>query len=232
IQTGQFLPGADKTVVLPLPKTPRNADFMLTVTLAGRSPEGCIDILKMDVGISAMRGKPLRTIEIIDNYSKVVPLIIDKLDPAIKKAIDPIVFTDLKTLLVVADSQVDNAVALEVINKGGFDKSIGELGANIRSLMPANGFPQDDAYFEIIFTTSIITYCLLALRGSDADKKVPVMAATLATVLVAIESLINARYAAPPLLVREFDSVEPEVFDRVELKKAFNNIEFMLEGKN
>lgn len=54
IQTGAHIPDGTRTVFLPLPNTPKNSSFILNVTLSAKSPEGCIDIKTMDVGIQGI----------------------------------------------------------------------------------------------------------------------------------------------------------------------------------
>jgi hypothetical protein len=229
IQTSIISPDPDGVVVLPLPNTPRNADFMLTVSLSVKSPQGCADTKKMDVGISQPRIKSLRTVEIIEKYAKILPPAIDVVDPEIKKTINPKVFTDLKSLLVAADNEVNNAAGLDVINKGGFDKTIEAFGVNIRSMLPVSQVPKNELYMEIVFATIIITYSLLVLRKGDADKKDPAMDATLSTVLVSVDTLVHSGMdlLKAKVILSEFDGVEPEILGRTALQNGFDSIQNM-----
>jgi hypothetical protein len=227
--TAVITPGADGSVVLPLPGVPHNADFLINVTLTAKSPQGCIDKKELVVGISAPKIKPLQSIGIVEKYSILIPDMIEVIDPALKRIVDPTnkTFPELLILIDQAGKQVSDPSGISVINNGGYDSAIEKLGLNIQKMLPANtpptAIPENDPYRETVFTTAIVAYSLLALRNGDATTTI--MASTLKIVVDTVMNLSAAGFFPDGLLLREFDNMANEVKSKTELNKAFVKIE-------
>lgn len=225
---GTMMPDQDGNVIMDTPGVPANADFIMSVSLKVKSPEGCEDTKKMDVGISSGR-KPTRSIEIIKRYSKRIPELIPQIDPQVKKIIDPKIFVELNGFMSDVGKQSELETALQIIIDGGFDKTISDIGSNIEKMLPLNSDPKtiplDGPFLETVFTAAIISFSLLAIRSADADARAnPAMFMVLNEIVTTMDNLALVGYEPPALLFHEFESIEQEVLNRSVLREGFDSV--------
>jgi hypothetical protein len=235
--TGKILPQADGSVLLPMPAVPLNADFIINVTLNARSPQGCVDRKNMDVGISSGRPtvKDPNTIAVVDKYAKMVPKLIDDIDPEIKKQVNPKVYTDLKTMMASTEIQVNDPVSINVIVNGGYDATIEKLGESLTSMLPSqiqpnNVFP-DLAYRETIYETAIATLGLINLRGEKTELKNGAMEPTLVIIVDSVAKLAEAGYVLTKVNTDDFRSLAPEIGTGSILSDAYGDLIKALDRK-
>lgn len=225
---GTMMPDKEGNVIMDTPGVPLNADFIMSVSLKVKSPEGCEDTKKMDIGISSGR-KPTKSIEIIKKYPIRIPELVNRIDPKVKEIIDPGIFVELNELMLSVTKHAAGEASLQIIIDGDFDGTIVELGLNIEKMLPLNSIPKtislDNPYLETVFTTAIINFALLAIRVADADARAnPNMFMVLNVIVTTMDNLANAGYAPPNFLFREFESIAQEVLNRPVLRGGFESV--------
>ncbi|MEO5644984.1 MAG: hypothetical protein ABIQ40_17040 [Bacteroidia bacterium] len=234
LNTSEAVPDSNRTVFLPLPGAPSDKDFLLHVILTGKSPEGCEDIKTLDVNIRAsqmeeeIKIKTVRSVEIIKKYTPIVAGFIKEIDPDVEKIIGSSTLKELDELMEADFKQVSDTNVIDEIKNGDFDVMIDKNSSNMEKVLPSatNIIPisKDEPYRNMLFTTAIITYALLAIREDDADSRDKKIAAVLNKVLSVAVSLSNVGYTPQPLLMNDFERMTKEVKDRPALNNGFNII--------
>ncbi|CAN5811246.1 hypothetical protein BH11BAC7_BH11BAC7_29020 [soil metagenome] len=234
LNTSEAVPDSNRTVLLPLPGSPSDKDFLLHVILTGKSPEGCEDIKTLDVNIRAsqkeeeIKIKTVRSVEIIKKYTPIVAGFIKEIGPDVEKIIGSSTLKELDELMEADFKQVSDTNVIDEIKNGDFDVMIDKNSSNMEKVLPSatniKSISKDETYRNMLFTTAIITYALLAVREDDADSRDKKIAAVLNKVLSVAVSLSNVGYTPQPLLMHDFERMTKEVKDRPALNNGFNII--------